>query len=125
MRTTFIGGSVVMALAAVVALGLPKFSDLTTAQSFRAIFGTIYILLLPGFVWSFVAGDRLHARTDWIARLIVAIGLSSALVPLMLFLGTRIGLSITVRNIVIEVGLLIVLGLLVNLIIGRSARRQS
>lgn len=124
MRTIIIGSSIAVAIAVAAALALPSVSTLSTAESFRAVGGVIFVLVLPGFVWSFVAGSRLHDQSDWVARLIVSIGLSSALVPLVLFFGTRVGLLINIKNIIIEIGLLITLGLAIVMIMrGRSQRK--
>ena len=49
----------------------------------RIIFGSIFILFVPGFAWSYVffRGDKI----DWIERFALSFGLSIAIVPLTVF----------------------------------------
>jgi len=49
----------------------------------RIIFGSIFILFLPGFAWSFVFFKK--GKIDLIERIALSFGLSIALVPLTVF----------------------------------------
>ena len=49
----------------------------------RIFFSAIFLLFLPGFVWSFVFFTK--RETDWIERIAISFGLSIAIVPLTLF----------------------------------------
>jgi hypothetical protein len=50
----------------------------------RILMGVMFILFLPGFVWSYVFFFR--KGIDWIERIALSLGLSMALVPLIVFL---------------------------------------
>jgi uncharacterized membrane protein len=49
----------------------------------RIIFGSIFVLFVPGFAWSYVFFDR--GKIDLLERLALSFGLSIALVPLTVF----------------------------------------
>lgn len=49
----------------------------------RLLFGSIFILFMPGFAWSYVFFPR--KNIDWIERVALSFGLSIALVPLAVF----------------------------------------
>lgn len=50
---------------------------------FRIIFGSIFVLFVPGFAWSYVFFNR--RKIDSIERIALSFGLSIALVPLTVF----------------------------------------
>ena len=52
-------------------------------EGLRIFFGAVFILFLPGFVWSYVFFAR--KSIDWIERVALSFGLSIALVPLTVF----------------------------------------
>lgn len=52
-------------------------------EVFRIVFGSFYVLFLPGFAWSWVFFGR--DEIDWIERIALSFGLSIALVPLTVF----------------------------------------
>jgi uncharacterized membrane protein len=56
---------------------------MTFLEGLRLVFGGIFILLAPGFAWSYVFFR--HRKIDWIERLALSFGLSIALVPLAVF----------------------------------------
>lgn len=49
----------------------------------RIIFGSIFVLFVPGFAWSYVFFDR--GKIDVVERLALSFGLSIALVPITVF----------------------------------------
>ncbi|MBU5690253.1 MAG: DUF1616 domain-containing protein [Candidatus Aenigmatarchaeota archaeon] len=49
----------------------------------RIIFGSIFVLFLPGFTWSFVFFKK--GEIDALERIALSFGLSIALVPLVVF----------------------------------------
>jgi len=49
----------------------------------RVIFGSMFVLFLPGFVWSYVFFEK--GKIDEIERIALSFGLSIALVPLAVF----------------------------------------
>lgn len=52
-------------------------------MALRMIFGSIFVLFVPGLIWSFVFFD--NKEIDWIERIALSFGLSIALVPLTVF----------------------------------------
>lgn len=49
-------------------------------EGLRIFFGSVFILFVPGFAWSYVFFAR--KSIDWIERVALSFGLSIALVPL-------------------------------------------
>ena len=49
----------------------------------RVFFGSMFVLFLPGFVWSYVFFEK--GKIDEIERIALSFGLSIALVPLAVF----------------------------------------
>lgn len=82
-------------------------------RSARIITGGTFVIISPGLIWSFIIfRDSSHGRdTNWILRLILAIGLSMALVPLVILIGYGLGIKITTTAIIFETALLHLLGL--------------
>jgi uncharacterized membrane protein len=74
-------------------------TDLTYFESFRIVFGSVFVLFLPGFVWSFVFfplnGDK---KIDVIERVALSFALSIAIVPLAVFYLNLAGLKISAWN---------------------------
>ena len=52
-------------------------------EGIRIFFGSVFILFVPGFAWSYVFFAR--KNIDWIERMALSFGLSIALVPLTVF----------------------------------------
>lgn len=52
-------------------------------EGLRIFFGSVFILFVPGFTWSY--GFSARKNIDWIARVTLSFGLSIALVPLTVF----------------------------------------
>lgn len=76
----------------------------------RLLFGSIFILFLPGFVWSYVFFAR--KNIDWIERVALSFGLSIALVTLSVFwLNWLFKMRITLVNISLAIcGLMAIAG---------------
>jgi Predicted membrane protein len=63
----------------------------------KIILGVIVILVLPGYIWSYVFFKR--EELDVLERVAVSIGLSIAIVPLLIFLLNQVfGMKITFTN---------------------------
>ncbi len=76
----------------------------------RLILGSIFVLLLPGFAWSFVFFKK--EEIDAIERLAISFGLSIAIVPLSVFwLNYFLGIKITLLNVSLVISGLIALAL--------------
>lgn len=84
------------------------FTSLSYFESFRIIFGSIYVLFLPGFVISFIffpktkefeeRDKKEKGAIDWIERIALSFALSIAIVPLAVFYLNLIGLKIGLLN---------------------------
>ena len=72
----------------------------------RIFFGSVFVLFIPGFVWTYVFFDQ--DEIDIIERFALSFGLSIALVPLAVFyLNYLLGIKITLINCIIIVFILI------------------
>ena len=94
------------------------------ASSFRLVFGLLYILFIPGLVWSYVFfenrgitqkrtqnnADTTDTGIDWIERIILSVALSLALVPLFIFFVNKLGVKINILSIFLEVLSIILIG---------------
>jgi uncharacterized membrane protein len=56
---------------------------MSVLDGLRIFFSAIFILFLPGFMWSFVFFFK--KEIDWVERIALSFGLSIALVPLTVF----------------------------------------
>ncbi len=118
----------------VVGLSLVSFtlggvSELNILESFRIVFGSVFVLFLPGFVWSFVffparrglAEDK--GGIDLIERIALSFALSIAVVPLTVFYLNLIGLKISAWS-----SFFVVLGLIVvgaGIVFWRNQRKSK
>jgi len=85
---------------------------LTILESVRFVLGSVFILFLPGYVWSFA----LLKKQNLANRIIISFGLSFVMSPLLVFLLSKFGVKITLLSSVIEISLLIAIGLIILLI---------
>lgn len=80
------------------------FSPLSAVESFRIIFGSVYVLFLPGFVLSYLffsetkEFDAKGEGIDWIERIALSFALSIAVVPLAVFYLNLVGVKINLLN---------------------------
>lgn len=56
---------------------------MSVLEGLRIFFGSLFVLFVPGFAWSYVFFAR--KNIDWIERIALSFGLSIALVPLCVF----------------------------------------
>ena len=56
---------------------------MSIVEVIRIFFGSVFILFVPGFAWSYVFFAR--KNIDWIERVALSFGLSIALVPISIF----------------------------------------
>jgi len=94
-------GLVVLSLICSIWLGI--------GQSFRIIFGSLYILFLPGLALSFAFFKK--DEIDIIERIALSFALSIAVVPLVVFYLNLIGMKITALNVSLVVAAIIGLGI--------------
>lgn len=73
---------------------------------FRIVFGSVFVLFIPGFAWTYLFFDR--DEIDVVERIALSFGLSIALVPLSVFyLNYLFGMQITLVNCAIIISVLI------------------
>ncbi|MDD3887339.1 MAG: hypothetical protein PHN19_01005 [Patescibacteria group bacterium] len=82
---------------------------LTILESLRFVLGSVYILFLPGYIWSFI----LLKKQNLANRIIISFGLSFVMSPLLVFLLSKLGVKITLLSSVVEISLLIIIGLII------------
>ena len=56
---------------------------MSVLEGFRIFFGSVFVLFVPGFAWSYFFFAK--KNIDWIERVALSFGLSIALVPLFVF----------------------------------------
>ena len=89
-------GIVIIALA-VLSLIVGLASSLGIGESFRIVFGSVYVLFLPGFLLTFIFFPMKREKgIDWIERIALSFALSIAVVPLVVFYLNLVGLKISV-----------------------------
>ena len=102
-------GFVVFVVLVLLSLSLGLFTNLEMLESFRIVFGSIYVLFLPGFIISFIffpktkklesnENEGKKGDIDWIERIALSFALSIAIVPLTVFYLNLIGLKINILN---------------------------
>ncbi len=82
----------------------------------RAIFGTIYVLFIPGLILSFLFFDfskkKQEEGIDWAERIILSIALSMVVVPMVVFILNYAGVAINSANVFLEIlGIIILSGI--------------
>jgi len=98
IRKIFIIILSLVAFSLIISIWLP------IEKSFRIVFGSVYILFLPGYVLSLA----IFRKLDILERIILSFALSISIVPLLVFYFNLTGIDITLLNIS-----LIVLGIIV------------
>ena len=96
-------GLAVLALVISIWLGIE--------QSFRIVFGSVYVLFLPGLVLTFVFFKG--KEIDIIERVALSFALSIAIVPLLVFYLNLVGMKINVLNVGLVIAFIILTGLAV------------
>lgn len=81
---------------------------LTLTQSLRLVWSFVYILFFPGFIWSWIIWKP--CEIEEIHRIILAITLSFATVPLFMLIVNRLGLPINAMNSFLTTSLFILVG---------------
>ncbi len=79
--------------------------------SFRIVFGSVYVLFLPGFIISFIFFPK--KDIDWIERIALSFALSIAIVPLVVFYLNLIGIKINLLNTSLIIAGIIAVSLLI------------
>ena len=95
------GGLLVLSLILTIFLGIEV--------SFRVVFGSFYILVLPGLALTY--GGFGFRQIDMIERIVLSFALSISVVPLLVFYLNRLGIKINFLNVLWEVALIVAAGL--------------
>lgn len=114
--------TIVIVILAILSTLLGFFSSLGYLESFRIIFGSIYVLFLPGFIISYIFFPKSQefeskkeesGAIDLIERVALSFALSIAIVPLAVFYLNLIGLKINLINSSLTIlGILIISGII-------------
>ena len=122
----------------VISLLIALFTSLGYLESFRIVFGSVYVLFLPGFILSYVffpktkefdaknganeENDEQKGSIDWIERIALSFALSIAVVPLVVFYLNLVGVSINLLNSALTILGIIIISVVILVI---KARRKS
>lgn len=91
----------------IISLAIGFFSSIGYIEAFRIIFGSVYVLFLPGFIISYIffpktkdldSEGRGNGAIDWIERIALSFALSIAIVPLLIFYLNLAGMKINLTK---------------------------
>jgi uncharacterized membrane protein len=95
-------------ILAFASINLGIFTNLDILESLRIVFGSVYVLFLPGLILTYAffpktrefddKEDREKGSIDWIERIALSFALSIAIVPLAVFYLNLIGVRINLLN---------------------------
>lgn len=122
----------ILALA-ITSIALAYFTKLGYLESFRIIFGSIYVLFLPGFILSyafFLKTKSIDEKNndnsiDWLERIALSFALSIAIVPLIIFYLNLIGMKINLLNSFLTILGIIITSLIIIFIRIRKLKNYS
>lgn len=108
-KNWLIGISILITSMLIVSVTISLFGKASFLDSLRIIFGSIYVLFLPGFIISYIffpktkefddrSEENLPQGIDWIERIALSFALSIAIVPLAIFYLNLIGIKINLIN---------------------------
>ena len=88
-----------------ISLAIAFFTNLSYLESFRIVFGSVYVLFLPGFILSYAffpetksLDSKKDNAIDGLERIALSFALSIAVVPLVIFYLNLIGMKINLLN---------------------------
>lgn len=96
-------------LFGLISLSLLLLTKLSAGQSFRLVFGSFFVLFLPGYIISFL----FFKDIEILERIALSFALSIAVVPLLVFYFNLIGVRISLLN-----SSLIILGIIIASLMG-------
>ena len=107
---------IILSTLFILSLVISFFSELNLISSLRIVYGSVYVLFLPGFLMSYLffpvtSEIEKKGSIDWIERIALSFALSIAIVPLLIFYLNLAGMRITALNSVIVVLIIILLSL--------------
>jgi uncharacterized membrane protein len=101
------GGIITTSILFLLSFCLGLFSSLLMLESFRIVFGSVFVLFLPGLIISFIFFPKIKefdsknkdsGSIDWIERVALSFALSIAIVPLVVFYLNLAGVKINLFN---------------------------
>jgi uncharacterized membrane protein len=132
---------VCVVILALLSLLIGFFSSIGYLESFRIIFGSVFVLFLPGFILSYVffpfskpfdeeesgdgddvknggkkgrmEEDETGSAIDWLERFALSFALSIAVVPLIVFYLNLAGIRINLLNVFLEILGIIIISLII------------
>ena len=120
MNKWLAGIGITIAVLAVISLAIGLFSSLGYLESFRIVFGSVYVLFLPGFILSYLFFPKTrefdskmkeNGAIDWIERVALSFALSIAVVPLAVFYLNLVGVKINILNSFLTILGILIIGL--------------
>lgn len=102
-----LGILIAIIILAISSFFIAIFVKLSILSSLRIVFGSVYVLFLPGLIISYIffpktkefnENEREKGSVDWIERIALSFALSIAIVPLTVFYLNLIGLKINLIN---------------------------
>ena len=104
LKYSILGFFILVVISLVLCLWWPFLS------SFRIVFGAVYLLLIPGFIWSWVFWKKDDIKL--FERFVLSPVLSLAIVPLVIFLLSKVNIKINIINSIWETFVVIILGVI-------------
>ncbi len=108
-----------------ISIGINLFTSISYLESLRTVFGSIYVLFLPGFIISYIffpktkefesEDEKEKGAIDWIERIALSFALSIAIVPLAVFYLNLVGVKISFLNSFLTIlGIIVISGIVLK-----------
>ena len=100
-----------------ISIGINLFTSISYLESLRTVFGSIYVLFLPGFIISYIFFPKTKEKgaIDWIERIALSFALSIAIVPLAVFYLNLVGVKISFLNSFLTIlGIIVISGIVLK-----------
>lgn len=118
-------GGLCLVIMAVLTLAIGIFTSIGLYGAFRIIFGSVYVLFLPGFILTFIFFPiNKEKGIDWMERIALSFALSIAVVPLIVFYLNLIGIRINSLNTTLIILGIIILEIITLFIMAKIERKR-
>jgi uncharacterized membrane protein len=110
-KNWLLGIIITLVVLAIISFIIAIAAKQSILNSFRIVFGSVYVLFIPGFIISYIffpktrefeenkhEHEREKGAIDWIERIALSFALSIAIVPLAVFYLNLIGVKINLIN---------------------------
>ena len=96
----------IVVLLVIISAVIPIFATVSVLESFRIVFGCVYVLFIPGLIISYIffpytkksEDPSQKGSIDLLERIALSFALSIAIIPLLLFYFNLIGIKISFLN---------------------------